>query len=316
MGAIRSCTHPSPRSWPRSGTITGPRSAIPKSAPSTRPSREYPFALPHLLGLRTAFALKTLFLFFDLGNVLLLSALLARLGRPRTWVLIYAWSPLALKEFTNSGHLDPVMLFFLLLSLRSVASTPMGWTLVRRGRGRETRPPASRPALPPPRGGTSLAWAAGLFALLSLPFLTAGPSLFSGAGIYAHYWTFNPGLYALLRVESALLPHGRALPLSPARLSRPPSCSPSPCGAPAAWTLNGLSKRSAPPRDTLAVGLFLSPTVDPWYVCWLLPFLALAPSAGLLVFTVTCNLSYLYYAHRRSRRGFPSSNTASVGLAL
>ena len=32
-------------------------------------------------------------------------------------------------------------------------------------------------------------------------------------------------------------------------------------------------------------------------VCWLLPFLALVRSAPLLLLTVTCSLSYLYYAH-------------------
>jgi hypothetical protein len=51
-------------------------------------------------------------------------------------------------------------------------------------------------------------------------------------------------------------------------------------------------------------------------VTWLLPFLALAPSAGLLLLTVTCNLSYLCYAHHTFPAWIPLAEYAPVYLLL
>jgi hypothetical protein len=42
----------------------------------------------------------------------------------------------------------------------------------------------------------------------------------------------------------------------------------------------------------LAAVLFLSPSVFPWYVTWLTPFLCFFPHPALLLFTVTVLISY------------------------
>jgi hypothetical protein len=55
---------------------------------------------------------KTVLLSFDLGTLGLLILLLRRLGLPESWCLAYAWCPLVLKEFANSGHFDAVAIFF------------------------------------------------------------------------------------------------------------------------------------------------------------------------------------------------------------
>jgi alpha-1,6-mannosyltransferase len=261
------------------------------------PLAQYLFALCYLLGARSVVALKAVFVLFDLGNMLLLGRLLGLLKRPRRWALIYAWSPLAMKEFANSGHLEPVMLFLLLgavwLWLRSPRAS---WWGLSFGAALSVKPV---PLLLAPLfwrvgGGRPLAWGLALFAALYLPFAGAGRLLLSGTAAYARYWTFNPSAFALFawlqsalhtglplaRAAAALLVGGYALyaarradPADPSRVMR---------------TM----------RNVLAVCLLLSPAADPWYVCWLLPFLCFAPSPGLLLLSVTCNLSYLYYAHR------------------
>ncbi len=45
---------------------------------------------------------------FDLLTVWLLLGILRRVGRHSGWAILYAWSPLVLKECANSGHLDSI----------------------------------------------------------------------------------------------------------------------------------------------------------------------------------------------------------------
>lgn len=52
--------------------------------------------------------LKGVLLIFDLATIGLVMGLLRNLGQPPTRALAYAWCPLALKEFANTGHLDSI----------------------------------------------------------------------------------------------------------------------------------------------------------------------------------------------------------------
>jgi len=52
--------------------------------------------------------LKGVLLTFDLATIGLVMGLLINLGQPPARVLAYAWCPLVLKEFANSGHLDSI----------------------------------------------------------------------------------------------------------------------------------------------------------------------------------------------------------------
>jgi len=74
--------------------------------------------------------LKAVLLVFDLGTVAVVIAMLQYLQLPTTWCLAYAWCPLVLKEFANSGHLDAIAVFFTTLALYLLArgSTVAGMT--------------------------------------------------------------------------------------------------------------------------------------------------------------------------------------------
>lgn len=67
---------------------------------------------------------KGVLLLFDLATVLLVMGLLRNLSQPPARALTYAWCPLVLKEFANTGHLDAiavcitVAMFWLLTSPR------------------------------------------------------------------------------------------------------------------------------------------------------------------------------------------------------
>ena len=56
--------------------------------------------------------LKSVIGLFDLATVLALWVILRTLNRHSGWLVSYAWCPLILKEFANSGHLDSIAVFF------------------------------------------------------------------------------------------------------------------------------------------------------------------------------------------------------------
>ena len=282
------------------------------------PGAQALFGLMYACGLKTVFAFKSVFLLFDVANMLLICALLGRLGLRRGWMLIYAWSPLAAKEFANSGHVEPVMLFFLLLAfylwLRRRPSA--GWAGVSFG--------AAILFKLVPLALVPIAWRLGkwrsagcallLILLCYLPFISSlqvsyleGLALvFSGASVYSTYWNFNGGAFSLI---AALLP---ALSVSTAKVLVAVGV-----GMYSVYVATRKGVGAIPgTRNVLAACVLLSPVINPWYVCWLLPFLALRPSGGLLLLTVTCNLAYLYYGDLTFPIWIPVVEFAPVYIVL
>jgi hypothetical protein len=61
--------------------------------------------------------MKSWIVLFDLLSLWVLIGLLGRTGKPVGWSLAYAWCPLVLKEFANSGHLDSIAVFLTLAAI-------------------------------------------------------------------------------------------------------------------------------------------------------------------------------------------------------
>ena len=72
-------------------------------------------------------AMKAILGLFDLATIAILMFLLSRSGLNPGLSVLYAWCPLVLKEFSNSGHMDSVPTFFLVATL---AAQARGWPLV------------------------------------------------------------------------------------------------------------------------------------------------------------------------------------------
>lgn len=62
-------------------------------------------------------AMKLAIVLFDLATVAVLSRLLLATCRHPGWCVAYAWCPLVMKEFANSGHLDSIAVCFATLSV-------------------------------------------------------------------------------------------------------------------------------------------------------------------------------------------------------
>jgi len=61
--------------------------------------------------------LKTWLMLFDIATILGILVLLKQLSVPRSWAIVYGWSPLVLKEYANSGHLDTITIAFCMWTL-------------------------------------------------------------------------------------------------------------------------------------------------------------------------------------------------------
>jgi hypothetical protein len=62
-------------------------------------------------------AIKGMLILFDLAVGVLLILILRRMNLPGNYSVAWFWSPLVLKEFANSGHLDTIAIFFAMLSV-------------------------------------------------------------------------------------------------------------------------------------------------------------------------------------------------------
>lgn len=228
--------------------------------------------------------MKAIILFFDVAALFALLALLKALGRPPGWVMVYAWNPLAVVEFSGSGHLDSLGIFWLVLALAYASRERWKWASFFFGLCLLSKLTG---ALILPYLVMRRRWKeAGIFlgaALLGfLPYLGTPSALFRGLGAYGKSWVFNPGFYQIFQIffEDKRYAHfGIGILFSVILLLL-------------AW-------RNWPVQRfffwALAAALLFAPTVHPWYVIWILPFLCISPNPAWIYFSGAVVLSYAIY---------------------
>ena len=270
------------------------------------PTLQYIFMFSDSIYPGSITGMKFFLLVFDIGTIFILLALLEALKKPPEWCLIYAWSPLVIKEIANSGHADVVSAFCIATLMLLIVKKK----LIR----------------------SSLALAAlfltkffgilflpllfitwrfrhytifGLFVvLLYLPFLSLDVNPFAGFLTYSKEWQFNAGLYeGLLN----LLNHaGGKATENAAILARLFMFSI--VLITTMWQTIALSWRTEEVDlframfVVTAVLLLCSPVINTWYLVWLVPFFCLFPSRAWIMLSGLVFLSYTYYYHH----DFPS----------
>lgn len=224
---------------------------------------------------------KSIFTLFDLGAVLVLLALLRARGRPATHALIYAWSPLVVFETGHSGHLDAAGVFFLFLGVTLFAGGRRAWGALALGASFLVKYMAI--ALAPffaRRGYRAVLPAILVTAGIGyLPFLDAGDGLTRSLRTYSFDWSFNgPPFMAF----SALLGDAARARLVLVVL-----------GVVFAMVA-ALRERDVVRYAFLVIGaaILLSPTVYPWYLMWMVPFLCVFPNRAWILFTGLVAISY------------------------
>lgn len=218
--------------------------------------------------------LKIIFTVFDVATILLLVVLLRAHGRPSVHALVYAWSPLVIVETGHSGHVEAAGVFFLVLALVLWQRGRRVWAGVAFGGSFLVKylALALAPWLARRRAIGALAAMAMVAVLGYLAFIDAGSRLIGSLRVYGDTWWFNgPPFIAL----SGVLGDGA---LARRLLA----------GIGVAFALVVAQRERDPLRYTyLVVGcaLLLSPTVYPWYVVWMVPFLCVFPNRAWIAFT-------------------------------
>jgi hypothetical protein len=264
---------------------------------------------------QTVFAIKGAMLICDLLLMAFLLRVLGRVGVPAGQILIYAWNPLVVAEVAGNGHLDVLAVLFLIagIHLIIVERSTLSTLALGLSAGAKLLPLLIFPVLA--RRVRARFWPLPFFILAGvyLPYASAGAALFRGLKEYAERWQHNDSVFSLLLGAMEFLDptpvlkqgiawlHGAlgypawvvalytyAYPVYLARIL-------------AFFLVAGLAgvlawKRADPIRGSfmlLAGVLLLSPTVHPWYLLWIAPFLALRPSRAWILLTGLVPLSYL-----------------------
>ncbi|MFN7971867.1 MAG: hypothetical protein U0166_05895 [Acidobacteriota bacterium] len=280
----------------------------------------YPPAAQILFAAASPFGLPGLKLAMAAGEGLLvlgIRALLRERGLPEHLVLVYALHPLPIVEVFHSGHLE------------AVPVAGLCWALVFASRGRPGTSGAFWGAaivakffplcLVPQalrtlrvRGGLAIA---AVVASLYAPFLGAGRNVFRSLWEYGTRWRWYDSIFGLILWTTGKLHLGEAAQAVVARLDAATygTAIREPVRALyaiaydgfVARAIDGLAfaavlaivfrRRLALHDAALAAGaafVLLTPSLHPWYMLWVLPWLCLRFSWGLAVLGALVPLSY------------------------
>lgn len=296
------------------------------------PASQVLFATAYILRAGSHEVYKLLVALVDLGIVGLLVLLLRRLERNPNWILLYAWSPLVLKEYANTGHHDVLATFFVALSVLVLTGEGARVSL-----GRRTAPRDAVAGALLGMGALAKLYPIALAAVLlrrlrvrgilafSLvlglgyaPFVAhTGTGTFDSLSQFATHWEFNSSAYAAFhQVLGWYVPERVPLPWMDALVTRWTGAAPP---GPLVLELKVLAKAGCglgmlvtalvlflfPLRTPhqvvgnvlamLAAVFLLSPVSDPWYFGWLMPWITLLPAAHWLYLSLSMFLYYLYF---------------------
>jgi len=243
------------------------------------PTLQYTFLLGHVLAPAQIWVLQTLYAIADM----LLIVLLLRMANIR-WVLLYAWSPLVIKELAFTAHPDGVgtLLMVLALYCRQQKQLAISVSVMALSVGAKVFALLLVPFI---LWRLSFRyWCLFLLVLLALylPFVLNGASDMAGLLVFVREWQFNSSVYGFLRLwfpaEAVKILLGIVFVSLYAVLF---------------WQHHKLKVWTIPRGDIL-FGLFflVAPVVNAWYLIWLLPFAVLFPQAWSWVFSITVMLSY------------------------
>jgi len=264
------------------------------------------FALAYLISPWDLMGWRIILLCLDGMTLYILFLLLRATGSPLSTLALYWWNPLLIKEIYNSGHMEMVLLPFLVAALLFTirqkgiaASAALGCAVGAKFWPVLLVPVIWRPLLRDPK---RLMQAFFLFSGISfamvLPFFLSGLNSRSGLTAYSRYWEMNDALFMAImwavRLGMDLL-HvggGNAQVITRAMVA----------GALIGGILWIAHRPEHAPKETcrrfllvISALFLLSPTQFPWYSLWVLPFLSLLPRVSLLLLTPLLSLYYIRY---------------------
>ncbi len=302
----------------RSDTVVWANINRPSSVTVYPPGAQIAFAVVWRIVGDSVTGFKAIFVIAELMGAWLMLKLLRFFKQPPERLLIFLWSPLLIFEVAHAGHLDALMLLFLLGAFYARVTDRYGWLGVSLGAATAIK---LFPAillfalLPQPRPGSWRSWRNAVRTVAGFAAVLAGGYLYyaiQGAnplGFLPQYFgeNFNLGLaHGLFEIAQqwhipgstlvSVITFGGLAVLSLIFVVRPAA-----------------SGRAALLRCVWLIGWFTLTTQNlfAWYLLWLLPLIVLfvepgrfigfrfAPMSAWLIFSGTIALSYLFFIRWR-----------------
>jgi hypothetical protein len=290
------------------------------------PAAQLIFAAGSLFGAGAA-GLKALLILADILGIVLLRRVLVGCGLPPLRILIYAWNPLAVIEIAWSGHLEPVGTLCVIVAAVAIIQKRDFRATVALTLGALVKllPLALFVPLLRSLRARCLLLVPLLAGAAYWPFRGAGADLFGGAREYARRWVANESLFALVHAAVSALDPTPALKRLIAMLRSvlpgsgpletlysyvyPDDLARAICVLAVAGLGLALYRRRVEPLRGMflmtAAILLLSPTLHPWYLLWILPWLCLFPSRAWLLLSGLVSLAYLNAGVPREAEPYP-----------
>ena len=242
------------------------------------PIPEWAFLASHAVSPGERWPLQLLLVACSLATIAMLAP---RAGR---WAPLVAWCPLLVFETGVHVHFESLGLLALTGALIAAERQRGVWAGVLAAIACLTRPFAGLIALPLAlRGGWKVVVGALVTLIaIALPFVWRGHGIgLESLGAFLTHWEYDSSLYALLHTaigDAARLVCAALLALGIAGL-----------------LVIGRREGAAWPRGEWMLALFflLSPIVNPWYVLWLLPFVAIRPTRWGFTALAAASLAYV-----------------------
>ncbi|MFZ0591141.1 MAG: glycosyltransferase 87 family protein [Bryobacteraceae bacterium] len=231
----------------------------------------------------STFALKVAFVVCDFAIIFVLFDVLRRAGWGAHWVLAYAWNPLLAIEVAGTGHIDIVGALLLAVSFaalgrrwRAIAAVAFGLAIAVK-----FLPIVLLPLYWKRVRKLDAVLAAAVVGLLYVPFLNHTRIPIGSLITYVQTWRFNDPVFAALEKMAPQIAAG--VPVIVGFLT-------------ATW-LRYNSAECSPDAFAwpMTASLLCAPTVYPWYLLWLLPFLRSPSTLSIVVWTVSIIPTYVVW---------------------
>lgn len=279
------------------------------------PVAQYLFALSQLISPWELTGWRFLIALADIGIIFLLLSLLKTIRKPASLILIYAWSPLILKEYFNSLHLDIFAIFFVTLAIwfRAKGKLPFSYLALSLGIFTKWYPLIFLPfffvadfkgsRIKTPFLGIVLPLLLGI--VLYYPLRSDFGQLTEGLSAFALHWKVNDSVFSVIKFVFDAWPLPNSMQWT--KLIT---------GVIWLWVYIGAILYLNREKSFIALIkvsffsvsalFFLSPTGNPWYFAWVFPFLVLMPIRSLLFASGLILLYYLdfYFLYRNQMDSF------------
>ena len=251
------------------------------------------FTLSTLIAPGSIFFMKFLFVLFDTAVIFLLYMILKEMKQNPLYVVVYAWNPLVLKEFANSGHYDSLAICCVMLAVYLMLKKRYIFSSISLGLGVLSKfyPIIFIPFFLIKKQYKAVPVSLAVIGAGYLPFFIWGKtglrSVFAGFGTYTREWANNGFIFSIIPALTAIFVY------DPYILSRIL------CGTifVIIWIFIYFNKQDLPGKMFWAVTavFLLSPVGAPWYFCWIIPFLCVYRRFSLIALSGLLILHYFIF---------------------